>query len=269
MSGPGPWTSPGGPVAGGPGPGAPVPPAPPPPAAGGQAPALDPVWQQPGQQPAANGYVGYSDQTFAAPGWSRDQLSSLVPEVPTPVRLDALTIPALVCAVLAPPVGVVLGVVSLVRTLRTARPRTLWPIVAVVLGLVASAVVVVMAVSGTWGRLAGMTDPLEGPVSAPEKVHVRQLVAGVCLADVPAGDVTTVTAVPCDGPHAAQVASQYAFAADTQWPGREAAQALVARSCTLTQAEHDAGTRALALSPTERSWSQSDRTGLCVLVPAR
>jgi hypothetical protein len=50
------------------------------------------------------------------------------------------------------------------------------------------------------------------------------------------------------------------------WPGQQSADARVARACVLDASEIEAGVRTVTWSPTERSWSDGDRVGLCLAV---
>ncbi|MBC7550385.1 MAG: hypothetical protein H7269_05725, partial [Cellulomonas sp.] len=114
--------------------------------------------------------------------------------------------------------------------------------------------------------------PVPGPppspahVAAPRDVHARQLVTGNCLDPLPDdGEIDTVRVVPCADPHAAKVISQYAFEPDAVWPGQAAADRRVATACEVSVAETGAGLAPLTWAPTEQSWDDGDRTGLCLL----
>ena len=50
------------------------------------------------------------------------------------------------------------------------------------------------------------------------------------------------------------------------WPGQQSADARVARACVLDDAEITGGVRTVTWSPTERSWADGDRVGLCLAV---
>ncbi len=131
-----------------------------------------------------------------------------------------------------------------------------------VLGTVALAVGVTVAV-----LTALATRPLPLDVPAARDARAQQLVTGNCLAALPAdGPVGTVRVVPCAEPHEAQVVSEFSFAANAVWPGQQAADARVARACVLEDAEVVAGVRTVTWSPTERSWADGDRVGLCLAV---
>jgi len=194
-----------------------------------------------------------SDEPYYAPGWQ-------APRVP----LEPLAVVSVVTGALAlGPVAAVLGVLALRRTgARGTRGRWLaWTGLA--LGVVGTLVLVGVLV-GT-SLTARNARPLPPDVAAPRDAHARQLVTGSCLDALPAGaEVDTVRVVPCNDPHAAQVVTEFAFEDAAVWPGQAAANARVAESCDLTQAERDAGVRAVAWAPTESSWAHGDRLGLCL-----
>ncbi|MBO3085138.1 septum formation family protein [Cellulomonas sp. zg-ZUI188] len=132
-----------------------------------------------------------------------------------------------------------------------------------VLGLVGT---VALAVVGTAAVLTWRgTQPLPADLSAPRDAHAQQLVTGSCVQTLPAdGSVGTVRVVPCADPHQAQVITEFLFAQDAVWPGQQAADARVARACVLDDTEVAAGVRTVTWAPTERSWADGDRVGLCL-----
>ena len=60
--------------------------------------------------------------------------------------------------------------------------------------------------------------------------------------------------------------TEYTFAPTRVWPGQQSADARVARACVLDDAEVADGVRTVTWSPTERSWADGDRVGLCLAV---
>ena len=163
------------------------------------------------------------------------------------------------------PVALVLAAVALRRIgRRHTRGRGL-AIAGAVLGVLGT---VALAVVGTVVVLTSLaTRPLPADVPAARDAHAQQLVTGNCLAAVPAnGPVDSVRVVPCADPHAAQVVTEYTFAPDAVWPGQQSADARVARACVLDDAEVADGVRTVTWSPTERSWADGDRVGLCLAV---
>lgn len=141
---------------------------------------------------------------------------------------------------------------------------------AVVGALVGGTVVVVagLAALGTWAVSEARSRPLPSDVTTPTTAYAVQLVTGSCLAALPPdGEVDRVDVVPCAEAHAAQVVGQYAFEPEAVWPGQRDAHARVARACVLSEEEVAAGVDLVTWAPTAASWSDGDRTGLCVAVP--
>lgn len=211
----------------------------------------------PGPQPSGPDRPGdpfaSSAEPYYAPGWE-------TPAVPTEPTAWA----SVVLGVLGGgPVALVLGLVARARVRSRGRRGGRLALAGIALG--------VLGTLAWTGVVAGSVltsraeRPLAGDVDSRREVHARQLVTGVCLAELPAdGPVDTVTAVPCADPHAAEVVTQYAFAPDAVWPGQESADARVASACALSPAEVEQGVRPVTWSPTEQSWGRGDRTGVCL-----
>lgn len=194
------------------------------------------------------------DEPYYAPGWQ-----------PARRPTDAFAIAALVTGVLGLGlVAVGLGVAALVRIGRNGTRGRGLAVAGVVLGTIGTLVVaglVAVAVNGFLG-----TRPLPPDVTDARDAHARQLVTGNCLDPLPDdGEVDEVRVVPCADPHAAQVISQYEFGSDAVWPGQAAADRRVATACQVSAAETEAGLTPVTWAPTEQSWEDGDRTGLCLL----
>ena len=140
-----------------------------------------------------------------------------------------------------------------------------------VLGVVVLALV---AVGAYLAFFAGEgADPLEADVSESVEAHAQQVVVGNCLEELPDdGDVDTVTVVPCDTEHAAQVISAKTFSEDSEFPGADDAKAQTVEKCTVDAIDAedlDLATVELSVwTPTEDSWEQGDRRGLCIATVA-
>ena len=163
------------------------------------------------------------------------------------------------------PAALVLAVVALRRIAsRQTRGRGL-AIAGAVLGVLGTVALVVGVTVVVLTTLA--TRPLPADVPAARDARAQQLVTGNCLASLPAdGRVGSVRVVPCADPHEAQVVTEFSFASNAVWPGQQAADARVARACVLDEDEIAAGVRTVTWSPTERSWADGDRVGLCLAV---
>ncbi|RYV51629.1 DUF4190 domain-containing protein [Pengzhenrongella frigida] len=161
-------------------------------------------------------------------------------------------------------VAVVLGIAALVRIGRDGTRGRWLAIAGVALGTISTLVVAGLLVVAVNGVLE--TRPLPPDVTAARDAHARQLVTGNCLDPLPDdGEVNDVRVVPCTDPHAAQVISQYEFESDAIWPGQAAADRRVATACQVSAAETEAGLTPVTWAPTEQSWEDGDRTGLCLL----
>jgi hypothetical protein len=192
-------------------------------------------------------------EPYYAPGWP----------APRP-RTDGLAVASFVTSVVGIGlVGIGLGVGALVRIRRGQRQGRRLALAGIAIGAVWTVVQVVVATSLITAFLA--TRPLPLSVDDPQDAFATQLITGHCLAELPDDDaVGRVPLVPCDEPHAAQVVSEFRFEPDAVWPGQDDADALVAAGCELSTAEIDAGLDAVTWAPTEGTWADGDRTGLCV-----
>ncbi len=198
----------------------------------------------------------YPDEPFYAPGWG-----------PPRTRREPAAVAALTTGILLlGPVPVVLGLLALRRTrVRGTRGRG-----AALAGLVLGTVSTIgwLTLTVTLLATSAATRPLAADLDAPRDAHATQLVTGSCVATLPSdGAVDHVREVPCDTEHAAQVITDYEFEAGAPWPGDDAVVARVTGACALNDAERDAGLRTVVWTPSERSWAQGDRTGLCLAGP--
>ncbi len=203
---------------------------------------------------AAPDRPGSPDQPYYAPGWQ-------TPRRPT----DGFAIASLVTALVGLGlVAVGLGIAALVRIGRNGSRGRGLAIAGIAVGAIGAVVVIAIGALAVTAALGSR--PLAADVDAPRDVHSRQLVTGNCLDPLPDnGVVDAVRVVPCDDPHAAQVISQFAFDPDAVWPGQAAADRRVATACEISAAETEAGLTRITWAPTERSWNDGDRTGLCLL----
>lgn len=198
---------------------------------------------------------GYDQDVYYAPGWQ-----------PARPRTEPLAVAALPTGLLLGPVGVGVGAAALARIRRdgTRGAGLAWAGIALGIAVTLTAIAVVVAL--LFGDAA--TRPLPAEVSEPRSAHARQLVLGSCLAELPDdGEVSTVQVVPCTDPHEAQVVARTDFPEDAAWPGQDVVDARVSRVCTPAVLSGDAPTDGVELvvwSPSEASWVQGDRIGLCV-----
>lgn len=135
------------------------------------------------------------------------------------------------------------------------RPLLLALVVVLAVAVLAAAVVGVLTVRDT--RPLGEVD---GPVSATS----RQLDVGHCIAELPEdGPVGRLRVVPCGDPHEAEVVGAVEVRGSS-WPGQAQVERDVTRACTLDDAWLAEGFRPVVWSPSQASWQQGDRLGLCL-----
>ena len=199
--------------------------------------------------------AGYDENVYYAPGW----------QPPAP-RTEPLAVAAVPTGLLLGPVGVGVGAAALARIRRNGTRGTGLAWAGIALGVATTLTAIAVAVGLLVGDAA--VRPLPEDLDEPRTAHARQLVLGTCLAELPDdGEVTRVQAVPCADPHEAQVVARTDFAQDALWPGQDVADAKVSRVCTPAVLSDDAPTDGVELvvwSPSEASWAEGDRTGLCV-----
>jgi len=198
---------------------------------------------------------GFAAGAYYAPGWQPDR-----------PRVEPLAVASLPAGVVLGPVGIGVGGAALSRVrVRGTRGRGL-----AIAGMVVGAAVTAGWALGAfaWWQGDQARSPLAGDVDAPRTVSARQLVLGTCLDALPPdGEVSDVRAVPCADEHRAQVVARTDFGATEVWPGQGAVDRRVARVCTPETLGPDApeDTVLVVWSPTEESWRDGDRTGLCLV----
>lgn len=138
--------------------------------------------------------------------------------------------------------------------------RGLW----ITLGAVGLVVVLgLLGVAGALVARAVATRPL-GEVETARGAHARQLEPGHCLVVLPEdGTVDRVSVGPCDRGHRAEVVGVTTLP-DGPWPGQEEVVDRVVASCEMDNAQLEAGFVPVVWTPSEQSWAQGDRRGLCL-----
>jgi hypothetical protein len=158
---------------------------------------------------------------------------------------------------------------------RAAAHRRARAWVVSVLGVIV--LVVAVAAGGAWTVNQAQErawEPVAADVDEPRQVNAVQLVLGSCVAELPDGSaVAAVEVVPCADVHVAQVVGRHDSAADEVWPGAETLAVRASRTCGPDllgpQAEQaDAGDDLtwVVWTPSEESWADGDRAGLCLAV---
>lgn len=140
--------------------------------------------------------------------------------------------------------------------------------------VVAAALIAAVAVAAIGGAVAAALDdrahrvlPLDLP--GPRTASVHQLTTGHCLGELPLdGPVHDVRVVPCADRHRAEVRGVHRFPQDGLWPGARHAERRVRVSCESEGVRAGYGSTLVVWAPTEASWSDGDRTGLCLVADA-
>lgn len=112
-------------------------------------------------------------------------------------------------------------------------------------------------------------DLLDAEVGESVEAYAQQVVVGNCIESLPSdGAVGSVTVVPCDEAHQSQVIGARKYSTSTDFPGTDEVTSATAEKCTTGAIDApDVDLSAITLSvwaPTEDSWSEGDRQGLCI-----
>lgn len=141
--------------------------------------------------------------------------------------------------------------------------------------VVAVAAVVLAGVLGVRTAQDRAWEPLPTDLPAARDAQAVQFVLGTCVEAVPDdGGVSQARAVPCDEEHEAQVVGRTDAATDAVWPGDDVLASRGSRACGPEllgpEARQDGarGARFVVWTPSEESWSEGDRTTLCLVVVA-
>lgn len=138
---------------------------------------------------------------------------------------------------------------------------------ALLIAVVSGVVVIGLAVAAFFALSSPDVDALPKDVETATTAHVRALTVGNCLESAPAGSaVGEVTVVPCDDDHAAQVIAGKKLSGDT-FPGDAAVIEQTTAVCPGRSIVADAVPETLEFlvwTPSEASWEEGDRQGLCI-----
>lgn len=139
-----------------------------------------------------------------------------------------------------------------------------------IVGLSVAGVVVIGGAVAAFLLLSGggKAEPL-GDVTEKTTAQAQQLGEGHCIANLPSdGEITEVTVVPCDETHNAQVVGVKKLANKETFPGEDKVTEQTVAMCTpdlVTNTDADPGDlQYVVWTPTEESWAQDDRSGLCI-----
>lgn len=140
-----------------------------------------------------------------------------------------------------------------------------------IIGIVVAVVAIGLAVAAFFLFFSDSTpEALEPDVSSSTSASVSQLVVGNCLEDVSgSGSVGEVDVVPCSDDHGAQVVGSTTFT-DGDFPSQDTLVTQTTAICSpdlVTSGDVPADDLSLVVwTPSEDSWADDDRTGLCIAV---
>ncbi|WP_232662081.1 septum formation family protein [Pseudonocardia sp. TRM90224] len=125
------------------------------------------------------------------------------------------------------------------------------------LAVVAATAITVVITAGLTACASGVT------------IDVDDLAVGQCTIDADESDVTTVTVVPCSGPHNDEVFALVRYTG-ASWPGIDAMDTAAERLCSGPEFEAYVGVTAARTKlditwwrPSESTWADGDREIIC------
>ncbi len=191
------------------------------------------------------------------------------PPPPAPSDRDGFAISSLVLGiipVLAGILGIVYGIVALVRIRRSSRRGRGLAIAGIVLGSlwvvgITSALAILVANTGDSGA--------DGTVVARGSVAATELRTGDCPSALPDSAARTLNVVPCTEPHVAEVFATFSISSGA-YPGEAEAKRFGGGGCTDRLAGYVGPGRedefdVVFLYPTDLSWRFGDRAVSCLV----
>lgn len=191
------------------------------------------------------------------------------PTPPGALPADGLADSALPDPAAAPATAAPTGTGSSPRAPRPRRRR------ATVVLASAAAVLAVAAVGTAVGVQAARErawEPVPADPSTATGANAVQLVLGSCVEELPPdGPVERVRVVPCGDAHEAQVVGRRDSSPEATWPGADGAAAYASAGCGHLLLgpggrERADGVSFVVWTPSEESWADGDRAGLCLAV---
>ncbi|SDB91752.1 Septum formation [Sanguibacter gelidistatuariae] len=137
----------------------------------------------------------------------------------------------------------------------------------IVVSVIAAVVVVSLAVAAYFLLSSSDVESLPKDVDAKTTAHSRELTVGNCLLSLPTGEsIAEVTVVPCADAHDAQVVAAKKFSGE-KFPGDAKVIEQTTAICPGKSITSDTAPEALDFlvwTPSEDSWGEGDRKGLCI-----
>ena len=137
----------------------------------------------------------------------------------------------------------------------------------VLVSVLGALVVIGLAVAAYFIFSTTDVEALPRDVDTETTVNAQALTVGNCLESAPGGgEIANVTVVPCADSHEAQVVAAKKFPGDT-FPGDDKVIERTTAICPGSAISSDSAPDDLELfvwTPSEKSWEQGDRQGLCI-----
>jgi Domain of unknown function (DUF4190)/Septum formation len=167
--------------------------------------------------------------------------------------------------------GVIFGFIALGRIKRLGQRGRGLAIAGIVLSAVWLIGFIAIGVVGAHGQPSQSANP--GQITHSRKLSVFSLAVGDCFNN-PAGasSVTTVTAIPCNKPHNAQIYAKFNLTgSDLSYPGTSKVTKLAAAGCnartsTINKSAAPSTTTIRLLFPEQDAWVNGRRTVACMIV---
>jgi len=249
------------------------PPAPEAPSWQPPAPAVPTVSERPAWQPTAWGAPPSAPPPSSPPPqWGAPGPSPAWGPPPPPAPSgregrDGLAITSLVLGIIPVGIlGIVVGIIALVRIRRSGRRGRGMAIAGIVLGslwFVGVASAVAIGVANTADRAD------DGAVVARGSVAATELRTGDCPSALPDSATRTLSVVPCTEPHVAEVFASFPISSGA-YPGEAEAKRFGGGGCTERLAGYVGPGREdefdlVFLYPTDQSWRLGDRAVSCMV----
>ncbi len=167
--------------------------------------------------------------------------------------------------------GAIFGFIALSRIRRLGQRGRGLAIAGIVLSAAWTALVVIGIIGANLGNAT--RSPSTGEISQSGRLNVFSLAVGDCF-DNPAGATTvdTVTAIPCNQPHNAQIFAHFHLTgSDFNYPGTAAVTKLATDGCnarigSVNKAETTNAMSVRLIFPVEGAWIAGQRTVNCMIL---
>jgi hypothetical protein len=196
------------------------------------------------------------------------------PYAPPSTRTNGQAIASLVLGILgfltiSAIVGIILGIVALVRIRRVPQKGKGLAIAGIVLSVLwlAGVTSIVAYDAAHQAHRSG-----SGQITAPGRLNIFSLRTGDCFDNPGSGSFSTVTAIPCGQPHNAQMFAEFNAVNSSSYPGSSALVKEATNGCnsrvagSVDKAKITNSMQIRFLYPLSSSWSLGHRAISCLLV---